>query len=81
MFRVVLGILLLVIYVCKRQQINNHGRGRERDDFTAIDYSLLCGFCSERFPLPPLSGLRLAALFYCDTPWAFHIFISKGFSI
>ena len=26
--------------------------GEERADFSALDYSLLCGLSSERFPLP-----------------------------
>ena len=37
---------------------------REEGAYLSATISLLlCGFCSERFPLP------LCALFYCDTPW------------
>ena len=43
--------------------------GEERVNLSAIVYLQLCGFCSERC-------LGQAALFYCGTPWAFHIIIS-----
>ena len=43
-------------------------------NLSAIVYLQLCGFCSERFPLPLV--LRMGCVFYCGTHWAFHIIIS-----
>ena len=42
--------------------------GEERATFSAIDYSLLCGFCSERFPLPLDAWDRLRYLIVA-LPW------------
>ena len=45
--------------------------GEERANVSAIVYLSLCGFCSERFPVP---------LGYCGNPCAFHITISRHYS-
>ena len=47
--------------------------GEERAIFSVINFSLLCGFCSEKIPLPLGANDRL--LFYCGTPRAFHTII------
>ena len=47
MFHVVVGILLFVIYMLITSV------GEERANFSAINCSYLCGFCSENLPLPP----------------------------
>ena len=46
--------------------------GEQRADFSAIDYSLLCAFCSEEFPLP---------LGACDMMGFFFIVAIPGPSI
>ena len=57
MFHVVFCILLL-LYVRGSGSITSIGE--ERANLSAVVYLQLCGFCSERFPLPLSScdGLR-----------------------
>ena len=50
MFHVVICILLLFLYVSGSGSITSVGT--ERANLSAVVYLLLCGFCSERFPLP-----------------------------
>ena len=58
MFHVVFCILLLAIHVSCSGSFTLVGE--ERANLSTIVYLLLCGFCSERFPLPlgALDGLR-----------------------
>ena len=55
--------------------------GEERADFSAIDYSLLRGLCTEGFPLPLCAWDRLR-YFIVNLPWpSISLFWSEGVDV
>ena len=50
----ILSSIITYLYVSCSESITSVGK--ERANFSAIVYLKLCGFCSEKFPLP--HGLR-----------------------
>ena len=73
MFHVVFCILLLVI-ICKLGSVTSVGEERATCNLSAI--VLTCNYVvSVRRCFLFLLSLGWAALFYCGTPWAFHIII------
>ena len=54
----ILYSLVVYLYVSRNGSITS--AWEERANFSAVVYLQLCGFCSERFPLPlgPWDGLR-----------------------
>ena len=77
MFHVVFCIILLVIYMyAVADQLPWLGK-RERAYLSAIVYLLLCGFCSERFPL--LLGASYGLRYFNVALPAIHIIILSVF--
>ena len=48
-------ICILLLFICSRSITSV---GEERPNLSGIVYLLLCGFCSERFPLGAWDGMR-----------------------